>query len=93
MLPQPAADDETAIDPASGCPDVSPGNSGQRWWIGAAITLFAALMILRGLVRAGSFADAPLLRHWYVQLAIGVAAAAGSAAMFWLLGRAYRRRH
>jgi len=64
---------------------------GNRSWIGAALVPFALLVLLRGLRNTELIAGGPL-GHWYGQLAVLALGAAGYAAAYLLLRRAFRRR-
>jgi hypothetical protein len=70
---------------------MSGGEGGNRWWIGAALVPFILLAGLRGLRNTELVADSPL-GHWYGQLALLGLSAAGYAAVYLLVRRAYRRR-
>jgi hypothetical protein len=67
------------------------GERGNRWWLGAALVPFVLLVVLRGLRNTDLIAGSPL-GHWYGQLALLALGAAGYAAVYLLVRRAYRRR-
>jgi len=70
--------------------DSKPATVSRRW-IAAALVPFAGVVVLRGLSRTEQFHDGPL-SDWYVQAGLIAALLLGSAAVSWLVGRAYRGR-
>ena len=65
--------------------------SNRGWWVGAAVAVLAAGVIVRELVRSGTVADG-LLSHWYGQAGLTAVVLLVAATALYLLHRAYRRR-
>jgi hypothetical protein len=65
--------------------------SRRRWWVGAAVAVFAAGVVGRELVRSGTVAEG-LLSHWYGHVGSAVVVLVVTGTGLYLLHRAYRRR-
>ncbi len=71
------------------CRMTNDNASRRRWWVGAAVAVFAAGVIGRELIRSGTVAG-NLLPHWYGHVALSAAALAVAGTGLYLLHRAYR---